>query len=234
MWRFLGFFVGTGLVAVPALMSVGSPEQSLENLLYSVWTPKAETELVTTDISKPAPEPEPATKPEALVAAIEQPLVSPAAQVAQDTPLANTTDEPGNIPAEESPAGPIPQRDNAVEPLVADSEPEALVLDPPEQLHLLWSPFRNVAAAEGFARRLSRVSGVEVKVAQAEPGRYRVGFKYRDEIHKNWCLGQIQARTGLDLKAPDHAEGDAMAEPRESKAAMPSPLGPVDVTVRHI
>jgi hypothetical protein len=68
-----------------------------------------------------------------------------------------------------------------------------------EGLQLLWSPFRTQSAASGFARRLSKLSGVDVRVADAAPGRYRVGFDYPDETQRRSALAQIQARTGLDL-----------------------------------
>lgn len=72
---------------------------------------------------------------------------------------------------------------------------------PTVKTQLIWSPFRTESGAQGFARRLSKTTGVPVRVAESTPGRYRVGFDYPDEIQKNWLLGQIQARTGLDFAA---------------------------------
>ncbi len=65
--------------------------------------------------------------------------------------------------------------------------------------HFLWGPFSTANAATGFAHRLTEVSGVDIRVSRVAPGRYRVGFEYGDQLERNWYLGQIQARTGLEM-----------------------------------
>ncbi len=76
---------------------------------------------------------------------------------------------------------------------------------------LCWSPFHTQGAATGVAGRLAELSGVDVRVFRVAPGQYRVGFAYDDQLERNWYLGQIQARTGLDLYNAELLLGKAHA-----------------------
>lgn len=131
------------------------------------------------------------------------------------------------------PAADPPPAADAEPPRTADMAEEVSVdvasADSPpvhgSQLQLLWSPFRTRTAAAGFARRLSKVSGVDVRVAEASPGHYRVGFDYADEMERNWYIGQIQARTGLSLAPATPDDEDENREMAAPAAAAGQPDG---------
>lgn len=66
--------------------------------------------------------------------------------------------------------------------------------------HLFWSPFRSQWAAQGFARSLAVATSVPVEVIDEGPGKYRVGFSYRDEMERRDRIDQIESITGLQLE----------------------------------
>ncbi|MGD2074446.1 MAG: hypothetical protein PVI91_07630 [Gammaproteobacteria bacterium] len=66
--------------------------------------------------------------------------------------------------------------------------------------YLFWSPFRSAWSARGFARRLTAATQVPVEVVDAGPGRYRVGFSYRDEAQRRVWISRIETITGLQLE----------------------------------
>jgi hypothetical protein len=214
MLKFLGFITGSLLVGLPAYLlwtesapsfvDASPPPATLVSLApqASPQSPSAamqgdEKEAVSEDGGKndlPVTE-----NPFAL---IEEPLQTTAesSEAASSSPLI----------AQQSVSAPLLDTAPAIDSKPPDAAPVSLaeeigetsLSEDSESLHLLWSPFRSEAAAQGFAKRLSHVSGVDVRVAEAKPGRYRVGFHYPDEVQKNWYIGQIQARTGLDLGLP--------------------------------
>ncbi len=231
MLRFLGFLIGSALVAVPAyvLWTPPFPAPTADEVgtapsnAASALSPPLATPLTTTANEQP----------HSPLSATPTSQSSDTQQLPQDgdeTPQASTTamsEEPSVTPiAAVKPAlfaDPVAEADEAAEPVIAtNAEADA------RQLHLFWSPFRSEHTAQGFAKRLTHVSGVDVRVAEAKPGRYRVGFDYFDEIHKNWYLGQIQARTGLDLGTPVQPTGmrhDETAQPAVAATAASGDIG---------
>ena len=83
-------------------------------------------------------------------------------------------------------------------PTKSDSSAETLAA--PASSYLFWSPFRSAWAAAGFAGRLSAATDVPVEVVEAEPGSFRVGFRYRDEAERRARVDLIEAITGLELE----------------------------------
>ncbi len=92
-----------------------------------------------------------------------------------------------------------------------------------KHLHLLWSPFRTRTAADGFARRLSKVSGVDVRVAEASPGHYRVGFDYGDAGERDAYLQLIVGRTGLDLGDKPEQNEDSTSDEMDAPITVGEP-----------
>jgi hypothetical protein len=225
MLRILGFLVGTASVAAATLWLRAAPsEGALGVAPAATLTPAPGGAVAAVPDLSATPDPEgiaalPAGEPPPEPVAGSTPAEAGPAQTwaggrppdtgPEDTGPDTPIDPPQATPAAD-PAPPSPEDDDAspAEPVGAN-------------LHLLWSPFRSAAAAEGFARRLSQVSGVDVRVAEAAPGRYQVGFNYRDDLQRNWYLGQIQARVGLDLGA-DEQLLQAIADENPAEPADPA------------
>ncbi len=64
----------------------------------------------------------------------------------------------------------------------------------------IWNPFRSEIAANGFAARLTAITGIDYRVVRLKPGVYQVAFAYSDDSERTTKLAQIQAETGLDLQ----------------------------------
>jgi len=193
MWKLLGFITGCALVLAPGLLMLDrlpqlQPAQRQATVTDSAIRPESAMDTPTPasapgdlrDHHTPGPtSPIPVALPDA-----KPEIPSPASAPAAPTQLSHA-------PSEQAEA-------TNGQPAAAANDREAAITVA-KRLHLFWSPFRNEYAARGFARRLTRVSGIEIKLAESGPAHYRVGFSYSDDLHRNWCLGQIQARTGLDL-----------------------------------
>ena len=65
--------------------------------------------------------------------------------------------------------------------------------------HSFWNPFRSEIAANGFATRLTRVTGIDYRVVRLEPGTYQVAFAYADDDERRSKISQIEQATGLEL-----------------------------------
>ena len=65
--------------------------------------------------------------------------------------------------------------------------------------HSFWNPFRSEIAANGFAARLTAVTGIDYRVVRLEPGRYQVAFAYVDSAERAAKIEQIELATGLEL-----------------------------------
>lgn len=63
----------------------------------------------------------------------------------------------------------------------------------------IWSPFRNGRAAQGFADRLTQLSGETFTVRRAGLFDYRVEFPYTDPDRRDTVLADLETRTGLKL-----------------------------------
>ncbi len=119
------------------------------------------------------------------------------------------------------------------QPVIEKNPPETAIAATPAPLdsspamdistHLIWSPFRTRVAAQGFARRLTRLSGVELKVAEAGPGHYRVGFDYADAGQRQSYLQRIKDSSGLTLNTPDPIQVEYKNE------QIPDPLPAVEL-----
>jgi hypothetical protein len=192
MLRLIGFLLGIGLIAIPLALLLPAPQTP----------PEAGTPTPVTQV--PAmPEPTAEAAAQAAAQAPAPPATdaadSPAATVPEQreesVAIAETAPDTGAEVGAEGPA------DDPAETAVPadDPLPSVAAADEPRRTQIIWSPFRSEPAANGFARRLTAVSGVDVTVSSTGNGLYFVGFDYVDDIHRNWCLGQIQARTGLDL-----------------------------------
>ena len=72
---------------------------------------------------------------------------------------------------------------------------------PPDPLwQSVWNPFRSQIAANGFAARLTAVTGIDYRVVRLKPGTYQVAFAYADDSERAAKLAQIETVTGLDLE----------------------------------
>lgn len=64
---------------------------------------------------------------------------------------------------------------------------------------ILRQPFKSRYSADGFARRLSRETGVEISVIKRAPDRYEVGFSYTSEQDLQQKKTLIESKTGLKI-----------------------------------
>ena len=62
-----------------------------------------------------------------------------------------------------------------------------------------WQPFRSQIAANGFASRLTALTGLDYRVMRLERGAYQVAFAYADDSERVAKLTQIETQTGLQL-----------------------------------
>ena len=69
----------------------------------------------------------------------------------------------------------------------------------PYNWHPIWSPFNTQGSAEGFARRLTAVTGFELRAEKEGPHRYRAELAYQNESDLQNRLAAIEAKTGLSL-----------------------------------
>ena len=65
--------------------------------------------------------------------------------------------------------------------------------------HSFWNPFRSEIAANGFAARLTALTGIDYRVVRLEPGAYQVAFAYADDTERAAKIARIEAATGLHL-----------------------------------
>ena len=63
--------------------------------------------------------------------------------------------------------------------------------------HVFWSPFRSEWAADGFARRLTEATQINIDVIEVQRGRYRAVFSYQDESQRLEHMDRIESITGL-------------------------------------
>lgn len=60
-------------------------------------------------------------------------------------------------------------------------------------------PFRSRYSADGFARRLSSETGLQISVIERAPDRYEVGFSYTSEQDLQQKKTLIESKTGLKI-----------------------------------
>ncbi len=73
--------------------------------------------------------------------------------------------------------------------------------------HPLWKSFRSQLSAEGFATRLQKLSGRELRILPQGPGRYTVQLRYLDPGDLEQALQKISDTSGLDLVALKQPDG---------------------------
>jgi hypothetical protein len=66
--------------------------------------------------------------------------------------------------------------------------------------HIFWSPFRREWAANGFARRLTDATQINIDVIEVKRGSYRAAFNYQDESQRLEHMDRIESITGLQLE----------------------------------
>ncbi|MCB1875292.1 MAG: hypothetical protein KDH88_04890 [Chromatiales bacterium] len=81
------------------------------------------------------------------------------------------------------------------------TEVVALESPPLQEIRIqpVWSAFRNRPAAQGFADRLSQLSGENFTVRRAGLFEFRVELAYTDPLAKDAVLAALEQRTGMKL-----------------------------------
>ena len=64
----------------------------------------------------------------------------------------------------------------------------------------LWSPFRSMRAAQGFADQLANVAGVSVDIQRTGSGRFQVMLLYLGEPERLASIDRIERLTGLKIQ----------------------------------
>lgn len=64
---------------------------------------------------------------------------------------------------------------------------------------VFWKPFSNSLSANGFAQRISEITGLDIEVARESANTYFIQFPYRDEEERQRHIELIEDRTGLKL-----------------------------------
>ncbi len=69
----------------------------------------------------------------------------------------------------------------------------------PRYWHTIWGTFGSEAAAQGFATRLAKVTGLSLEVMQEWHGQYMVAISYITEEDLGLALDIIRQKTGLKV-----------------------------------
>lgn len=85
------------------------------------------------------------------------------------------------------------------QPLLSKPPEPEIISEPTSASATFWKPFRSHYSAAGFARRMSRATGIEIKVIEADKHLYKVAFNYSDEHERAAKTSLIENVTGLDL-----------------------------------
>lgn len=139
--------------------------------------------------------------------------VAPRAQA--EAPLAGPGESPGAVPpflARGAPASSVPARPDFGSPASAlrdyTEAPTSALAEPTDpavaggnaRWYAVWNPFRSEIAADGFATRLTAVTGIDYRVTKLKPGAYQVAFAYADDSERATKIAQIETATGLELQ----------------------------------
>ena len=89
-----------------------------------------------------------------------------------------------------------------VETAAVEAEERVSTEPPAPNWYPLWEPFHSELSADGFARRLERLTGLDYRVASVGRGRYQVAVAHTDDMDIEVALARIEAATGLRL-TPD-------------------------------
>lgn len=94
-------------------------------------------------------------------------------------------------------------REEAVTPPSQDREQTwDIPTAPVENAHnwqVIWGPFNSRISAEGFVKRITRVTGLLFNTVEQSPGEYMVAVAYADDADRLASLAVISAKTGLNL-----------------------------------
>lgn len=173
MFRLLGFTTGAALAIGAIVMVMGTPELRERSSVADA----APQRVDSTSAAQP------------FVASAE-PIAEPT-ETAADTPPTRATDEPlSTVDALAEIAPPTNASHERADTDVPGSDP---------LWHSFWNPFRSEIAANGFAARLTAVTGIDYRVVRLEPGAYQVAFAYTDDGERAAKIAQIETATGLDL-----------------------------------
>lgn len=180
MIRLLGFLIGSATSVFIILLVIGTPTFHLGEDDESQRRYDAAIEMLRAKQEEL----------ESVAGRLEEDVSRVAASVetVQEDPVAGET-----APAEVPPASPDTSADVASPPI------EALMPVAEPHWYSFWNPFRSEIAANGFATRLTRVTGIDYRVVRLEPGSYQVAFAYVDDDERRAKISQIEQATGLAL-----------------------------------
>ncbi|MBL3529474.1 MAG: hypothetical protein JMN27_10220 [gamma proteobacterium endosymbiont of Lamellibrachia anaximandri] len=100
----------------------------------------------------------------------------------------------------EDPPIPVDRPTTTEEPPISNIELQAI----DQQWQPFWSPFHSERSANGFASRIERLTGRQMRVQQIESGRYQVDFAHWGEADRTIALTQIAAASGLEIEQASH------------------------------
>ena len=189
MLKLIGFWLGVALTALGLLYLVDPPQAAR---LADGAADRISGVLADLGRSvKPAPAPAPPNTD-----------ASPSASAQGDAPepselSAGTADAPLRGASADDPAPqPLPQPTPAGPQTPAPLAPPA---PPARTWYAFWDPFHSEVSAHGFANRLALLTGLELRVTDDGPGRYRVAFAYAGEPDRRAAIAAIEARAGLRI-----------------------------------
>jgi hypothetical protein len=78
-----------------------------------------------------------------------------------------------------------------------DQQPEPNETE--KQQYLFWKPFASQGSANGFAKRLTEQTGIEMSVISIKYNQHSVSFSYADDDEKQRMISTINEKTGLNL-----------------------------------
>lgn len=179
MFRLLGFTTGAALAIGAIVMVMGIPElRDRSSVTDAALQPVDSTAAARSDVASPEP-------------------VAVLAEATAAAPPTRMTDEPvstADAIAEIAPPTELAPPTNASFERADTDVPGSNPL-----WHSFWNPFRSEIAANGFAARLTAVTGIDYRVVRLEPGAYQVAFAYTDDTERAAKIAQIETATGLDL-----------------------------------
>lgn len=92
-----------------------------------------------------------------------------------------------------------PPQETIVPVLPVAEVAETVTTEQPEQVFMFWGPFQSEMAAKGFARRVSELTGQDVKVLERGQRKYMAAFVgQEDEVQLAVTL--FQQKTGMTVK----------------------------------
>lgn len=203
MIRLLGFMAGSAITVGTMLLVMGLPEFRAE--------PASERPAATNAEASAAAPRTPELYDEPFDETFDEPDGDPAAEDDERAAASGLPRAPDDRLRANAPPGPMSVPEAPGEPLHDErlsssglsppgpSSPEA-VRDGGDPLwHSFWNPFRSEIAANGFAARLSSVTGIDYRVVRLKPGSYQVAFAYADDDERRTKISQIETATGLNL-----------------------------------